>query len=964
MTLMQNRIRVMKLTIVAFVYVICTANLAFAANNEAFVIELKSEPKTIGDIKPTFIVYKDKPLPKVTINSVLKRYIKLFETANSPDVRIDALNRINNLREKYKLNSKKLTIDKVKQSQVVLDSYDRIIDSGVFYQRMDELLYQTAKATKFVGNDEESIKRLKLLVGLYPRSELVDESMFRMAEAYFDLHQFNKAEAAYKKILAFSTKDTFHKKAKFKLAWTLFRLDRYDDSAKFSLDVLDQYPELNGVIDYEEFVENEDYVTDTLRLMSILFSKQKGSESIEQLQTAIGHQKYAYLFYDSLFRFYLKHDRYQESAVVARNYTLAYPNSFHAYKMGLNSILSYRKGDFDIEEWAAKEHLVNSFGLDSNYWSTINTEQAAIVRPILVKHIGDLAHSYFIKMQSALKRQKAKSKRLNKGSVSLVSIDKTDDYRAHGQRASDYYIALVKTIGFNKVNSKHLYIAAEALSTIGEYAKAIKVYERAAYEQFEEISSVKAGYAAILTFDNLAESSKAGRGLTDIQSADRRASIERFTQYFPAAQQTPALLNELANELFVAKQYLQAEKISKQVLEHRSTTAQLKYASLLVNAHSNFELKKFHQSELAYISLLTEKPGKDVTILKERLAASIYKQAEFEADIATSAELYLRVVDLVPSASIVPQSLYDASTLFLQLKKWRQAIATLNSFQQQFPKHSLYNEASDKLIFAYLENSEPVSAAEKLVQVSNETVDSAIGSNSLYRAAEIYQENDFKYEGVQLFASFTKKYPTLFALNIEARQFNVDYYDEIGQKADALKWRKSIINFEKQHSVKSTDRSSYLAANASLNVTLLDLDGFNSLKLTLPLKKSLKAKTVALKKLISKFQALSLYQVAEIQSASTYQIGLIYRNLAQDLINSERPQGLSELELEQYNILLEEEAFPFEEQAFDIFKINISKVPDGEFDKWIELTYQTLSVMNPTEYKRKVKVIEFADEIF
>ncbi|WP_197479172.1 hypothetical protein, partial [Oleiphilus sp. HI0132] len=122
------------------------SNTSYAASDDPFIFELKSDLETIGDIKPSFIVYQDKPLPKVSINYILKRYIKLFENANSPNVKIDALNRINNLREKYKLDSKKLTIDKVTQSQVVLDSYDRIVDSGVFYQRMDELLYQTAKA--------------------------------------------------------------------------------------------------------------------------------------------------------------------------------------------------------------------------------------------------------------------------------------------------------------------------------------------------------------------------------------------------------------------------------------------------------------------------------------------------------------------------------------------------------------------------------------------------------------------------------------------------------------------------------------------------------------------------------------------------------------------------------------------------------------------------------------------------
>ena len=80
-----------------------------AANN-TFIVEMKSEAKTIGDIRPVFIVYKDKELPKVSIKYLLKKYIKLFEQADSPAVKIDALNRINNLRVKYKVTNKKLTI--------------------------------------------------------------------------------------------------------------------------------------------------------------------------------------------------------------------------------------------------------------------------------------------------------------------------------------------------------------------------------------------------------------------------------------------------------------------------------------------------------------------------------------------------------------------------------------------------------------------------------------------------------------------------------------------------------------------------------------------------------------------------------------------------------------------------------------------------------------------------------------
>jgi len=935
--------------------------MAFSANNEAFIVELKTEPKTIGDIKPNFIVYKDKELPKVTINAVLKRYIKLFESANSPDVKIDALNRINNLRAKYKLGSKKLTIDSVEQSKVVLDSYDRIVDSGVFYQRMDELLYQTAKATKFVGNEEESIRRLKMLVGLYPKSELVDEGMFRMAESYFEIGQFAKAEAAYKKLLAFSEKDLFHEKSKFKIAWSAFRLDKYQDAGKFAMDVLAKYPQLVGKIEYSYLTEwDYEFVDDTFRLLSIIFSKQEGAKNIEDLQDIVGHKNYSYLLYDSLFRLYLKQDRYQDSAEVARDYTTAYPADFYAYKMGLNSILSYRKGEFDILEWGAKEHFVSQFGIKTKYWEYLSKVQKDIVKPLLIENLKELAHSSFVKMQDAIKRNKAVKK---KDRNRVVLVKDTTDFKKHGIQAADYYLELVATNTASMGNPRNLYLAAEALKHAGQLNRAIGIYERAAYEQVDLVSSVKAGYAAILAYDIVSKNDYVASSEVGNQPLGRRASIIKFTSNFPFETQTPALLNDLANDLFVEEEYLQAANYSKQVLAHKLASSAVKRSSWLVYAHSNFELKKFRSAEQAYLEILSQKKGYD-EVLSERLAASIYKQAEAESDISRSAELYLRVADVVPESKFVPQALFDASTRFMETKKWRRAIATLNSFQQQFPLHELYSSASDKLIFSYLENGESVSAAEKLVQVSNDTSNAELASNSLYRAAEIYRDNDLKLEGVELFTAFTEKFPTLVDLNIEARQFNIDYFDEANQKKQAIKWRKSMISYHEKYWSERNSRSSYLAANASLSLILLDLNKFDALKLTLPLKSSLARKTKSLKELIAKFETLSKYQVAEIQSASTFHIGRIYKNLAQDLMQSERPKGLSPLELEQYDILLEEEAYPFEEQAFEIFGINTAKVPEGYFDDWVSKTYEVLSEMNPTEFQRNTKELKYAEDQF
>ncbi len=937
-----------------------------AQTSGAFTIGINSEPQKIGDIKPAFIVYKDKPLPQVSINYVLKRYIKLFETSQSPIVKIDALNRINNLRAKYELESKKLAIDPLMQSQVILDSYDKIIDSGEFYQRMDELIYQTAKATQFVGNTEESIKRLKLLVGLYPRSLLVDESMFRIAEGYFELGKYDEAAAHYQKILAFSQTDFFHLQAMYKLAWSQFRLDRFDESGKHAIGVLGRFPGLKNALNVESVAsEKQDLVDDNLRLLSILFSKQDGTKTLEYLQQQVGHKHYAYLLYDSLFRFYLIQDRFQDAARVAHSYTENYINDYNAYQMSLNEIKSYKKGKFEIQEWKAKEHLVATFGLSSDYWKSLDEQQQSVVRPILVEYLLELSHLYYVKMQTAFEQQSLQANNAESSRENKLQA-KSASYQAYAKQAADYYLALVEARGDNRMNGGSLYLAAEALFKAGDYKKSIEVYERAAYEQPGHADAINAGYAAILTHNDLAKSY--GANIDTVTSGllkqSRRESVERFAKYFPGAKQTPSLLNGLANELFAEENFELAEKISSEVLNKPLASAEVLYGSGLINAHSNFELQRFKLAEAAYVRLLGFNKEKDYPVLSERLAASIYKQAEQEPLLSLSAELYLKVVDKVPNSSIAPQALYDASSQFLQINKWRQAIAALSVFQQRFPKHPLYNDASDKLVFAYLENKEPISAAEKLIEISDTVSDKVKALNSLYKAAEIYQENGFDNLAMPLLATFIKQYPEQFDLVIEAHNAHISYFQKQKNTSAISEWQKKLVSYEKSNINSRTARSASLAANAAFELTYLDLEKFESIRLTLPLKKSLEKKKTALKSIVTQLEALSTYNDSVIMSAATYQIASIYRTLARDVLNSERPDSLSELQLEQYNILLEEQAYPFEEQAMDIFNINIQKVSQGHYDKWIERTFEVMAQMNPTEFKRELKVTPYAESMF
>ena len=73
------------------------------------------------------------------------------------------------------------------------------------------------------------------------------------------------------------------------------------------------------------------------------------------------------------------------------------------------------------------------------------------------------------------------------------------------------------------------------------------------------------------------------------------------------------------------------------------------------------------------------------------------------------------------------------------------------------------------------------------------------------------------------------------------------------------------------------------------------------------------------------------------------------------MIGSQRPKGLSPDELEQYNVLLEEQAYPFEEKAIEIHEINTRRVSKGIYDQWVKNSFAALSKLRPVRYAKNEK---------
>jgi hypothetical protein len=107
-----------------------------------------------------------------------------------------------------------------------------------------------------------------------------------------------------------------------------------------------------------------------------------------------------------------------------------------------------------------------------------------------------------------------------------------------------------------------------------------------------------------------------------------------------------------------------------------------------------------------------------------------------------------------------------------------------------------------------------------------------------------------------------------------------------------------------------------------------------------------------MKAAIKGYNEAAAYKVSEITTQATFRIGELYTDFGQALMSSERPRNLSGEELEQYEILLEEQAYPFEEKAIEVHETNAQRVTGGIYDTWVRKSMARLAELIPARYAK------------
>ena len=570
-------------------------------------------------------------------------------------------------------------------------------------------------------------------------------------------------------------------------------------------------------------------------------------------------------------------------------------------------------------------------------------------------------------------------------------------------KAKAYYQNFIRTFSPSPEIAPLRFYLAEALLALNEFEAAIKAFETFAY--IDHINSnnsdipqaVEAAYAALLVYQKMAEQNPQqvdSRSSMEFQTplSMRQKSQANFANTFGEDKRAPVVALTLMQDLFSQENYMPAQNWAKWILTRAAITktdslinTNMKESAMLVIAHSHFAMNAFYDAEQGYRELLVTLAPEDDRRqgLSDRLAASLYKQAEnilVTAKLDTASlqsqnitnrnqlsalqlstlkqgvGLLQKVVSDTPSSEFRLAAQYDSAVYFSLLENWSQAIEMFIDFRQRYPEHVLSQGIDDQLFYAYQQTQNWPKAAAILMAKYEAAPNTETGRMALFQAAEYYENAGDRANSLNNYRTYAHQYPAPLSEANEARFTLSEFYAQSNEHAKRRFWLNKMVQTQldvlKNNPELSTPRSVYLASMSNM-VFAQDADtAFSNIKLKQPLAKSLQKKQSALNKAILEYDRVILFGSADFVSTANYKLANLYTTLAKDLMNSSRPNGLSDLELSQYEFLLEEQAYPFEETAIGLHEKNIARVRVGLYDKGVKDSYTALKNTNPGRYNK------------
>lgn len=818
--------------------------------------------------------------------------------------------------------------------------YESLLDRSTG-EALQNTLYQLARAYDVSGQSARALTMFDRLLAEFPQNPWRIEALFRRAEIRFSGEDYESAALDYALVVDEGGETPFHQNARYMLGWSWFKQSAFDEA-------IDQFLPLIGDLSAEDrnlSRAERELLDDALRVSVLSLQYLEGPTTLAARMAALGRPDWQSVVYEQLAGRYVAQERWQEGARTWSTFVEENPTSAAAADAQQSLIDVLEAGKFPTDARREKERYVALFGSGSAWRQGKDDNVLGKADETLKSHLALLANQTHVDVQERARKQTVGS----------------DDYLA----AARWYETSLQTFPDAKDAPRQLLLLGDLYTQAGDHRRALAAYRQLVDEHSDAPEATDAAYATVLGLRKLHEQGQNGEPELSLRMlVDAQIGFAMDHRDDPRAASVQAAA---ANDLFTLQEYDQAMTLSANLLESWPAAApDLKSTALTILGHSRFETGDFAGAEAAYAELLQQSTSADKRApLIEKQLAAVYKQGEMaeragDADVAIGH--YLRLSNIAPAAEIAVRGAFDAVALKEKAGDLEGAARLLADLRGRHGGHALLKDADVRLATMYEQSGESSQAAAEMARIADSGADSEVLRQSRYRAGELYLLAGDTRSAIQQFERYVADHDEPAATRVEAMQQLADLAAKSGNTRGQRQWQQKLIAAWENSASARSPRTATLAAKARYDIALDDRAAFDQVALRAPLAASLKQKSQRLQKAVASFEAVVNYQVQETTTAATFQIADLYKSLAGAILASQRPAGLSPEELEEYNLLLEEEAYPFEEKAIEIHEVNSQRSWEGVYDEWVQKSFAELKRMLPGRFdKNELELSDVGD---
>jgi hypothetical protein len=203
-----------------------------------------------------------------------------------------------------------------------------------------------------------------------------------------------------------------------------------------------------------------------------------------------------------------------------------------------------------------------------------------------------------------------------------------------------------------------------------------------------------------------------------------------------------------------------------------------------------------------------------------------------------------------------------------------------------------------------------------------------------------------------VYLRYVNEFPRPLEIAVETRFKIAGMYETKGDETLYHRELQEIVAMDAAAGDERTNRTKFLAAQSGLVLSERVYAEFAVIRLVQPFEQSLVTKRERMDRAMQSFESLIDYEVAEVTAAATYYMAEIYYGFSRSLLESERPADLDAAAAADYELVIEEEAFPFEEQAIDVHEKNRELITAGVYNEWVEKSLEKLALLMPGRYAK------------